>query len=155
MENLHTKDCNDSKVSSQNFESFESKDSDLDESTNEVTESFDTKDCNDSKVSSPNFESFESKDSSNGLVADRDLKVLSRNFRTFDTKDCKNSVAPTPKFQTSELEVLKMDGRSKPRTQKQIDTFQKNFRKSKSIELKFQELDVRVHHLQSLVLQLI
>ena len=137
MESLHTKDCNDSKVSSPNFESFESKDSDLDESTNEITES------------------FESKDSSNGLVPDRDLKVSSRNFRTFDTKHCKNSVAPTPKFQSSELEVLKMDGRSKARTQKQIDTFQKNFRKSKSIELKIQELDVRVHHLQSLILQLI
>ena len=52
MESLHTKDCNHSKVSSPNFESFESKDSDLDESTNEISESFDTKLCNDSEVSS-------------------------------------------------------------------------------------------------------
>ena len=52
MESLHTKDCNHSKVSSPNFESFASKDSDLDESTNEISESFDTELCNDTKVSS-------------------------------------------------------------------------------------------------------
>ena len=50
MESLHTKDCNHSKVLSPNFESFESKDSDLDESTNEISESFDTKLCNDTEV---------------------------------------------------------------------------------------------------------
>ena len=60
MESLHTKDCNHSKVSSPNFESFESKDSDLDESTNEISESFDTKLGNDTEVSSRRFESFES-----------------------------------------------------------------------------------------------
>ena len=52
MESLHTKDCNHSKVSSPNFESIESKDSDLDESTNEISESFDTKLGNDTEVSS-------------------------------------------------------------------------------------------------------
>ena len=65
MESLHTKDCNHSKVSSPNFESFESKDSDLDESTNEISESFDTKLGNDTEVSGRKFESFESKDSEN------------------------------------------------------------------------------------------
>ena len=55
MESLHTKDCNHSKVSSPNFESFESKDSDLDEYTNEISESFDTKLGNDTEVSSGNI----------------------------------------------------------------------------------------------------
>ena len=129
MESLHTKDCNHSKVSSPNFESFESKDSDLDESTNEISESFDTKLCNDTKVSSRKFESFES-------------------------KDCENSEVSIGNFQSSESKVLKIDGRTKPRSQKQIDTFKKNFSKSKSLELKIQELDLRMRHLQSLVLRL-
>ena len=111
MESLHTKDCNHSKVSSPNFESFESKDSDLDESTNEISESF-------------------------------------------DTKDCENSEVLTGNFQSSESKALKIDGRTKPRSQKQIDTFKKNFSKSKSLELKIQELDLRMRHLQSLVLRL-
>ena len=104
MESLHTKDCNHSKVSSPNFESFESKDSDLDESTNEISESFDTKLCNDTEVSSRKFESFESKDSEKDSLVDRILKVSIGNF------------------QSSESKVLKIDGRTKPRSQKQIDT---------------------------------
>ena len=99
-------------------------------------ESLHTKDCNHSKVSSPNFESFESKDSENDLSADRILKVSIGNF------------------QSSESKVLKIDGRTKPRSQKQIDSFKKNFSKSKSLELKIQELDLRMRHLQSLVLRL-
>ena len=136
MESLHTKDCNHSKVSSPNFESFESKDSDLDESTNEISESFDTKLCNDTEVSSRKFESFESKDSEKDSLVDRILKVSIGNF------------------QSSESKVLKIDGRTKPRSQKQIDTFKRNFSKSKSLELKIQELDLRMRHLQSLVLRL-
>ena len=172
MESLHTKDCNHSKVSSPNFESFESKDSDLDESTNEISESFDTKLCNDTEVSSRKFESFESKDSENDSSADRILKVSSGNFESFDTKDCENSEVSIGNiesseskdckdskvsignFESSESKVLKIDGRTKPRSQKQIDTFKKNFSKSKSLELKIQELDLRMRHLQSLVLRL-
>ena len=120
MESLHTKDCNHSKVSSPNFESFESKDSDLDESTNEISESFDTKLCNDTEVSSRKFESFESKDS--------------YNTRKVSRKDCK------------------LDRRSGIRSVKQIEAYKRNFCKADSIELKVGELDVRMKHLQSLVL---
>ena len=91
MESLHTKDCNHSKVSSPNFESFESKDSDLDESTNEISESFDTELCNDTKVSSRKFESFESKDPENNSSTDRILKVSSGNFESSESKDCQDS----------------------------------------------------------------
>ena len=152
---MHTKDCNQSKVSSPNIESFESKDSDLDESTNEISESFDTKLCNDTEVSSRKLESFESKDSENDSSADRILKVSSGNFESFDTKDCENSEVSIGNFQSSESKVLKIDGRTKPRSQKQIDTFKRNFSKSKSMELKIQELDLRMRHLQSLVLRLV
>ena len=151
---MHTKDCNHSKVSSPNFESFESKDSDLDESTNEISESFDTKLGNDTEVSSRKFESFESKDPENDSSPDRILKVSSGNFESFDTKDCENSEVSIGNFESSESKVLKIDGRTKPRSQKQIDTFKKNFSKSKSLELKIQELDLRMRHLQSLVLRL-
>ena len=68
MESLHTKDCNHSKVSSPNFESFESKDSENDSSPDRILkvfsrkfESFDTKDCENSEVSIGNFQSFEPK----------------------------------------------------------------------------------------------
>ena len=118
-------------------------------------ESLHTKVCDHSKVSSPNFESFESKDSENDSSADRILKVSSGNFESFDTKDCENSEVSIGNFESSESKVLKIDGRTKPRSQKQIDTFKKNFSKSKSLELKIQELDLRMRHLQSLVLRLI
>ena len=154
MESLHTKDYNHSKVSNPKYKSFESKDSDLDESTNEISESFDTKLCNDSEVSSRKFESFESKDSENDSSVDRILKVSSGNFESFDTKDCENSEVSIGNFQSSESKVLKIDGRTKPRSQKQIDTFKSNFSKTKSLELKIQELDLRMRHLQSLVLRL-
>ena len=118
-------------------------------------QSFDTKDCSDLEVSSRKFESFDTKvsevdESGNGI-----LEVSSGNFESFDTKDCKNSEVSTGNFQSSESKALKIDGRTKPRSQKQIDTFKKNFSKSKSLELKIQELDLRMRHLQSLVLRLV
>ena len=45
-----------------------------------------------------------------------------------------------------------MDGRSRLRSVKQIEAYKRNFRKADSIELKLQELDVRMRHLQSLML---
>ena len=47
----------------------------------------------------------------------------------------------------------KVDGRSRPRSVKQVEAYKRNFCKGESIELKFRELDVRLRHLQSLVLQ--
>ena len=46
----------------------------------------------------------------------------------------------------------KVDGRSKPRSTKQIEAYKRNFHKGGVIELKLQELDDRMRHLQSLVL---
>ena len=117
--------------------------------------SFDTKDCNDFEVSSRKFESFDTKVSEVNEPDNRILEVSSGNFESFDTKDCENSEVSIGNFQSSESKVLKIDGRTKPRSQKQIDTFKKNFSKSKSMELKIQELDLRMRHLQSLVLRLI
>ena len=89
------------------FEKFRSKDSELEESGNEVLESFDRK-----------IEKFRSKD------------TISRN----DSK---------------------VDGRSKPRSTKQIEAYKRNFHKGGDIELKLQELDVRMRHLQSMILRLV
>ena len=126
----------------------------MNESINEISESFHTELCNDFEVSSRKFESFEWKDPENDSSSDRILKVSSGNFESFDTKDCENSEVSIGNFQSSESKVLKIDGRTKPRSQKQIDTFKKNFSKSKSLELKIQELDLRMQNLQSLVLRL-
>ena len=75
-------------------------------------------------------------------------------MESLHTKDCNHSKVSSPNFESFESKVLKIDGRTKPRSQKQIDTFKKNFSKSKSLELKIQKLDLRMRHLQSLVLRL-
>ena len=137
------KDCDIMESFDRKFEKFRSKDSELEESGGGVLESFDRK-----------FESFESKDSEHDSSSDRILKVSTGNFESFDTKDCENSEVSIGNFESFESKDLKIDGRTKPRSQKQIDTFKKNFSKSKSLELKIQELDLRMRHLQSLVLRL-
>ena len=109
MESFDTKDCEVIESFDRKFEKFPSKDSELEESANELSESFDRK-----------FESFESKDSYNSRKVSR--------------KDCK------------------FDRRSGIRSVKQIEAYKRNFCKADSIELKVGELDVRMKHLQSLVL---
>ena len=101
------KDCEVMESFDRKFEKFRSKDSELEESGNEISEGFDGK-----------FEKFRSKD------------TISRN----DSK---------------------VDGRSKPRSTKQIEAYKRNFHKGGDIELKLQELDDRMRHLQSLVLRLV
>ena len=101
------KDCDIIESFDRKFEKFRSKDSELEESGNEISKSFDLK-----------IEKFRSKD------------TISRND-------------------------LKVDGRSKPRSSKQIEAYKRNFHKEGDIELKIQELDVRMRHLQSLVLRLV
>ena len=106
-------------------ESFESKDSEVKEANNDVAESFDRK-----------FESFESKHS--------EVELLGNGIaESFDRKS-----------ERSELKDTKVDGRSKPRTRKQIDTYKRNFNAGKSIEWKIKELDMRVQHLQRLLLNI-
>ena len=101
------KDCDIIESFDGKVEKFRSKDSELEESGNEISKSFDGK-----------FEKFQSKD------------TISRND-------------------------LKVDGRSKPRSTKQIEAYKRNFHKGGDIELKLQELDDRMRHLQSLVLRLV
>ena len=73
------------------------------------------------------------------------LKVSSRKIESFESKDSNNTRRVTRKDS-------KLDGRSRLRSVKQIEAYKSNFRKADSIELKLQELDVRMRHLQSLVL---
>ena len=101
------KDCDIMESFDRKFEKFRSKDSELEESGNEISESFDGK-----------IEKFRSKDT----IPGNDLKV---------------------------------DGRSKPRSAKHIEAYKRNFHKGDDIELKLQELDVRLRHLQSLILRLV
>ncbi len=103
-------------------ESFESKDSEVKQADNDVAESFDRK-----------FESFESKHSEVELSGNGITQSFDRKFKSSESKD------------------TKVDGRSKPRTRKQIDAYKRNFNSAKSIEWKIHELDMRVQHLQQLL----
>ena len=104
-------------------ESFESKDSEVKQADNGIAESFDRK-----------LESFESKHSEVELSGNGITQSFDRKFESFESKD------------------TKVDGRSKPRTRKQIDAYKRNFNSAKSIEWKINELDMRVQHLQHIVL---
>ena len=126
------KDCDDMESFDRKFEKFRSKDSEAEESGNGVLESFDGK-----------FEKFRSKDSESGELGDGVLESLDRKIEKFRSKD------------TISINNLKVDGRSKPRSTKQIEAYKRNFHKGGDIELKLQELDVRTRHLQSLVLRLV
>jgi hypothetical protein len=119
----------------------------------------------DPKVSTRKFESFESKDSrDNGTFIDSNVL---RNVESFDGFDQKlenesvilqelNSTNSNQKIKAySFIDESKDDGRSNPRTPKQIDSYGRNFRKGRSIALKVQELDSRLRNLQSFVLLMI
>ena len=112
------------------IESFESKDSELDEPGNELSESFESKDSEPNKPVDGVSESFDRKIQS---FVSKD----SYNTRKVSRKDCK------------------LDGRSGIRSVKQIEAYKRNFCKADSIELKVGELDVRMRHLQSLVLDVL
>ena len=106
-------------------ESFESKDSEIEQADNGTAESFDRK-----------FERFESKHSEVELMGNGITESFDRKFERSESKD------------------TKVDGRSKPRTRKQIDAYKRNFNSAKSIEWKINELDMRVQHLQHIVLRM-
>ena len=116
------------------IESFESKDSELDEPANELSESFGRK-----------IESFESKDSGFSVPADGVSESFDRKIESFESKDSNNTRRVSRKDS-------KLDGRSRIRSVKQIEAYKRNFCKADSIEFKLEELDVRMRHLQSLVL---
>jgi hypothetical protein len=79
MESFDAKDYEDSKVSTGKFESFESKDSEMEEPVSENP-----------KVSTRKFESFESKHSENSKSPDRILNVSTGKFESFESKDSGN-----------------------------------------------------------------
>ena len=110
-------------------------------------ESFGKENCNDFKVSGPNLESFGTKDakmeeSEGTLVGDSVPK-----FESFVKESCKE-------LSISEGRSCKVDGRSKPRTQKQIQSYRYNFSKRDSLAKKIEELDSRLTFVQRIVLSL-
>ena len=119
------------------FEKFRSKDSELDVPPNELSESFDRK-----------FESFESKDAGFSVPANEPSESFGRISESFESKDSGGTVRVS-------RNESKVDGRTKPRSVKQMEAYKRNFGKGDSIELKFRELDARMRHLQSLVLRLV
>ena len=88
-----------------------------------------------------NFEKFPSKDSELNKPANE----LSE---CFESKDSINTIRVMRKDS-------KLDGRSRLRSVKQIEAYKRNFRKEDSLELRLRELDVRMRHLQSLVLSVL
>ena len=108
-------------------------------------QSFDTKDSN-------MLESFESKHS--------EVEQSENDFvESFESKGSEvelshNGVAQNfdEKFESFESKDAIVDGRSKPRTRKQIDAYKRNFGAGKVIDRKIYELDKRVQHLQSIIL---
>ena len=127
MESFDTKDCEVMESFDRKFEKFPSKDSELDVPPNELSESFESKD---SELDEPVYELSESFD---------------RKFGSLESKDSGDTV------RVSKNES-KVDGRTRPRSVKQMEAYKRNFGKGDSIELRLRELDVRMRHLQSLVL---
>ena len=113
--------------------------------------SFDTKD---SKVSSRKFESSRRKDPESECSPDGVCKVSNGKFESSHRKDSDDSKLCDPNFESSDTKDSKIDGRSRSRTTKQINSYKKNFSKGHSIQWKLQELDIRLRHLQSLVLSM-
>ena len=130
MESFGKKDCEISESFDRKFEKFRSKDSELEESANELSES------------------FEWKDSGFGVPADGVLESFDRKFGSLESKDSGDTV------RVSKNES-KVDGRTRPRSVKQMEAYKRNFGKGDSIELRLRELDARMRHLQSLVLRVL
>ncbi len=124
-------------------------------------QSFDTKDSNTLGSFGRKFEGFDTKDSEVEQADNEYVESFDRKFDTFSTNDSEldqsdNRVAQNfdGKFENFESKDTKVDGRSKPRTRKQIDAYKRNFNSAKSIEWKINELDIRVQHLQQLLLNI-
>ena len=133
MESFDTKDCEISESFDRKFEKFPSKDSELEESANDLSESFGRK-----------FESFESKDLELDVPANELSESFDRKIESFESKDSDNARRVSRKDS-------KVDGRSRLRSVKQIEAYKRNFGKGDSIELRLRKLDARMRHLQSLV----
>ena len=101
------------------------------------------KDCDIIESFDRKFEKFRSKDSELEESGNGVLESFDGKFEKFRSKD------------TISRNDSKVAGRSKPRSTKQIEAYKRNVYKGGDIELKLQELDVRMRHLQSLVLRLV
>ena len=126
MQSFDTKDSNILESFDRKFEGFDTKDSEVEQADNDFVESFDRK-----------FGSFESKGSEMDQSDDDFVERFDGKVESFESKD------------------TKVDGRSKPRTRKQIDSYKRNFGAGKVIDKKIYELDRRVQHLQNIVLGMI
>jgi DNA repair exonuclease SbcCD ATPase subunit len=160
MESFDTKDCDISESFDRRFECLESKDSELEEPSSEISESFDRKfeelRSKDSELEESANELSESFDRKVGSLESKDLELeepvsdisesFNRKIEEFRSKDSEDTVSGNDS---------RVDGRSKPRSDKQIEAYKRNFHKESSIELKLQELDDRMRHLQSMVLRLV
>ena len=174
MQSFDTKDSNTLESFDRKFESFNTKDSEVEQSGNDFVESFDRKlegfDTKDSEVKQSDNEvaqNFDRKFKS----TDEEALSDSESFDTFSTKDSHVSVPNFDKFNThlnaneqsstqlncacSRSEKSKADGRRKPRSQKQIQAYKRNFSSKKFVELRINELDLRLRHLQSMVVSLL
>ncbi len=140
MKSFDTKDL---KVSNGKFESSHRKHSEMEESTNDFP-----------KVSIRKFETSQSKDPESECSPDAVCKVPIRKFESSHRKDSDDSKLCDPNFESSDMKDSKIDGRSRSRTIKQINSYKKNFSKGHSIQWKLQELDTRLRHLQLLVLSM-
>ena len=136
-------DTKDSKVPNGKFESSHRKHSELEESPNDFSE-----------VSIGKFESSQSKDPESECSPNGVCKVSNRKFESSHRKDSDDSKLCDPNFESSDMKDSKIDGRSRSRTTKQINSYKKNFSKGHSIHWRLQELDTRLRHLQSLVLSM-
>ena len=122
-------------------------------------ESFDTKDCEVSESFDRKFEKFPSKDSESDVPPNelsesfesKDLELKEPVYELSESFESKDS-GDTVRVSRNESKV---DGRSRPRSVKQMEAYKRNFGKGDSIELRLRELDARMRHLQSLVLRVL
>ena len=110
-------------------------------------ESFGKKNCHGLEVSDPNLGSSGTKDvkveESEGSLVTYSIPK----FESFVKEECSDLIF-------SDERSSKVDGRSKPRTQKQIQSYSNNFGKRDSLAKKVEELDSRLSLLQRVVLSM-
>ena len=111
-------------------------------------ESFGKENCNGLEVSDPKLESFGTKDAKMEELEGSLVRDSVPKFESFGRESCSELST------ISEGRSCKVDGRSKPRTQKQIESYSNNFGKRDSLAKKVEELDSRLSSLQRVVLSM-
>ena len=110
-------------------------------------ESFGKENCNSLEVSGPKLESFGTKDAKVEKLEGGLVDASVPNFESFGRESCNE-------LSISEGKSSKVDGRSKPRTQKQIQSYRYNFSNRDSLAKKIEELDSRLTFVQRIVLSM-